>query len=223
MEIERRRGLPGGRAVLGGVLMAIAAVGVFTAYQGAGRASTEPVVVARVALRVGQTIRSEDVRVVQVDLRGTAFPSFHDVDDVVGRVALGPVGEGELVQAGSVTNDVRAPGLHEIAITLPRAHLAAGRLKAGERVDVFVTLDDQTQTVTRSAEVVELSADDSSSLTSGREVTVVVAVPGGDEVAAIVHALRTGEVTLVRSAVGTDAGSPPLRHDGRPTPDDEAG
>ena len=33
MEIQRHRGLPGGRAVIGGVLMAVAAIGVYLAYR----------------------------------------------------------------------------------------------------------------------------------------------------------------------------------------------
>mgnify|MGYP001477074027 CR=1 FL=1 len=215
MEIERRRGLPGGRAVLGGVLMAIAAVGVFTAYSGAGEGPGERVVVARSALRVGQTIGADDLALAEVDLGRSEVPVFGDVEDVVGRVALGPVDEGGLVQPASVSADARLPRLHEVAITVPRSHVAVGRLKAGERVDVFVTHEDLTRTVARGAQVVELGSDDGSTLTSSRDVTVVVAVPGGREVAAIVHALRTGEVTLVRSAPGTEPSAPPVQHDGQ--------
>ncbi len=46
MEISRHRGLPGGRAVLGGVLMAVAVVGVFLAYEQAGQAPDDAIVVA---------------------------------------------------------------------------------------------------------------------------------------------------------------------------------
>ena len=132
----------------------------------------------------------------------------------MGRVALGPIGEGELLQASSVTDDAGELGLHEVAITLPRANLAVGRLKPGERVDVYVTLDEQTRTVARAAEVSERVADGGGSLTSSRDVTVVVAVPDANQVAAIVHALRTGDVTIVRSTFAADEAGP-LVYDGR--------
>ncbi|MEO7428486.1 MAG: hypothetical protein ABIY48_03795, partial [Acidimicrobiales bacterium] len=86
---------------------------------------------------------------------------------------------------------------------------AVGRLKQGERVDVYVTYDERTASVVRGAEVVQIGADRDRSLTSDREVTIVVAVPSGDAVAALVHALRTGDVTVVRSTFGQpDDGSP---------------
>jgi hypothetical protein len=61
-----------------------------------------------------------------------------------------------------------------------------------------------TTSVVRGTAVVEIDAEDGETLTSDREVTLVVAVPMGDAVAALVHALRTGEVTVVRSTF-TDA------------------
>jgi Flp pilus assembly protein CpaB len=198
MEISRHRGLPGGRAVLGGVLMALAVVGVFLAYQQAGRASRDQVVVAARAIRVGEVLEPPDLRTVDGELPGSTA-AFDDVDALVGRVLLGPIREGEIVQAGTVTDGPATAGVHEVAVTLPRRQIAVGRLKEGERVDVFVTYDERTASVVRGAEVVQIGAEDDGSLTSDREITLVVAVPSGDAVAALVHALRTGDVTVVRS------------------------
>ncbi len=104
-------------------------------------------------------------------------------------------------------------------MALPRDQIAVGRLKQGERVDVFVTYDAQTRTVVRGAEVVQIGAEDDGSLTSDREVTLVVAVASGDDVAALVHALRTGEVTVVRSTLAADGDGRPLEHtDGEAPP-----
>src|SRR5687767_9345358 len=72
MEIERHRGLPGGRAVLGGVLMAAAAVGVYLAYDQASARPTEPVVVAAHALRVGEVLAADDLETIEADLPGGA-------------------------------------------------------------------------------------------------------------------------------------------------------
>jgi Flp pilus assembly protein CpaB len=215
MEIERHRGLPGGRAVLGGVLMAAAAVGVYLAYDQASARPTEPVVVAAHAIRVGDVLEPDDLRTIDADLPGGAGDAtFGSVDALAGRVVLGPIAEGEIVQAGLVTDERAAAALHEVAVTLPRASVAVGRLKQGERVDVFVTYDERTTSVVRGAEVVEISAEDGGSLTNSREVTLVVAVPSGDVVAALVHALRTGDVTVVRSTFAEASGDDPLEYSG---------
>jgi Flp pilus assembly protein CpaB len=215
MEIERHRGLPGGRAVLGGVLMAIAAIGVYVTYDQAGSRPTDPIVVAAGAIRVGEVLEAEDLRTVEADLPGSAAAgTFDAVDGLVGHVALGPIAEGEVVQAGSVSDQQATAEVHEVAVSLPRPQIAVGRLKPGERVDVFVTYDARTTTVVRGAEVVEIGADDGGSLTSDRDVTLVIAVPTGDAVAAVVHALRTGDVTVVRSILADATGDEPLEYTG---------
>jgi Flp pilus assembly protein CpaB len=214
-QIDRRRSLPGSRAVVGGLLMAVAAVGVFVAYTGATDRPTDPAVVAAATIRVGEVIEPDDLRVVDADLPGEVRDhSFGSLDAVVGRVALGPIADGELVQRGLVTDDVAGVALHEVAITLPRAQIAVGRLKQGERVDVFVTTDDTTRSVVRGSQVVQIGAADDGSLTSDREIELVVAVPSGDDVAAVVHALRTGDVTVVRSTLADAAVDDPLVYEG---------
>lgn len=214
-QIDRRRSLPGGRAVVGGLLMAVAAVGVFVAYTDATDRPTDPVVVAADDIRVGQVIEGDDLRVVEADLPdGMADHAFSAAEDVIGRVALGPIAAGELVQGGLVTDDVSSEALHEVAITLPRAQIAVGRLKQGERVDVFVTTDDSTRSVVRGSQVVQIGAAGDGSLTSDREIELVVAVPSGDDVAAVVHALRTGDVTVVRSTLADPAVEDPLVFEG---------
>lgn len=214
-QIQRRRSLPGGRAVVGGLLMAVAAVGVFVGYTDATDRPTDPVVVAADDIRVGQVIEEDDLRVVEADLpEGVADHTFGSAGDVIGRIALGPIANGELVQRGLVTDDVAGDALHEVAITLPRAQIAVGRLKQGERVDVFVTYDDITQSVVRGAEVVQIGASGDGSITSDREIELVVAVPSGDAVAALVHALRTGDVTVVRSTFADATTNDPIAFGG---------
>jgi hypothetical protein len=107
--------------------------------------------------------------------------------------------------------------VHEVAITLPGRQIAVGRLKPGERVDVFVTYDERTTSVVRGAQVVQIEAEDSASLTSDREITLVVAVPSDQTVAALVHALRTGDVTVVRSTFADASSADPLVYDGADT------
>ena len=219
MEIERHRGLPGGRAVVGGVLMALAALGVYLAYDQASAGSSTPVVVAARDLRVGQILGEGDLDTVDAELPDAVEDgAFTSADALIGRVVLGPIGDGEIVQAAAITEGAATPELHEIAVRLPRGQIAVGRLKEGERVDVFATYDDRTSSVVRGAEVVQIEADDSGSLTSDREVTLVVAVPSGDAVAAVVHALRTGDVTVVRSTFAATTAEDPLTYTDDPGP-----
>lgn len=197
--IERAPTLPGSRALLGGLLVTTAAVGVFAASASSGDDDGSPIVVAATDLRAGEVIERDDLSVARGTLP-TGAAGFASVDDVIGRAALGPMARGELIQTGSVTPD-RSLGAsrREVALTLPREQLAVGRLRAGDRVDVFVTQEDRTAVVVQGAEVLQLVASEEGSLTTSREVELVVAVESGDLVTALVHALRTGEITVVRS------------------------
>lgn len=208
--IRRRPGLPGTRAVVGALLMALAAIGVFVAYADARRGPTDPVVIARHAIRIGETLEPGDLEVVTADLPSQADGSFEGIDELVGRAALGPIGAGEIVQSGSVTEDQADTPGHEIALTLPREQVAVGHLEQGDRVDVFVTRDDRTISVARGVQVVQIGSDRDGTLTSERELSIVVAVPSDEVVAGLVHALRTGEVTVVRSTFAELDDGPPL-------------
>ena len=73
------------------------------------------------AIRVGEVLEAADLRTVDGELPGGAA-GFADVDALVGRVALGPIGEGEIVQAGSVTDEPATP-----ACTRWRSRSRAGR------------------------------------------------------------------------------------------------
>ncbi|MDQ2650097.1 MAG: hypothetical protein M3Z03_11150 [Actinomycetota bacterium] len=210
--ISRRRALPGGRAALGGLLVTVAAVGVLLTYLQATDEGGDPTVVASTELRLGAVVTTEDLRIVEVDLPPSARGrTFRSIDDVVGRSVLGPVDDGELVQFGSVSAD-RAPedrAPHEVAVTLRRDQLALGRLDEGDRVDLYVTTDDTTDAVAAGLRVVQLGSD-GGSLTDDREITVVLAAPSSDVVADVVHAMRTGELTLVRSTfAGPRTTTPP--------------
>lgn len=207
--IVRRPGLPGGRAALGGLLITVAALSVFLAYQRAERGPTTRVVVARQEIRVGAVIEPDDVQVALAELPASVgATAFRSPSAVVGHVALGPIAAGEIVQAAAITADRSPSDAHEIAITLPRAQIAVGRLRAGDRVDIFVTYDERTSSVVRNATVVLIGTDRDRSLTSDRDLSIVVAVPSGDAVAALVHALRTGEVTVVRSTFASADAEP---------------
>lgn len=205
-QIRPNRGVPSSRAVVGGLLMAVAAVGVLVALQKAETSPSDRVVVLVRDVAAGEVIRPQDVRLEAADLPSGFDAAFESIDDVAGLVALAPMAQGDLVQDSAVSAVGRA-GLHEVAITLPREQVAIGRLKRGERIDAYVTADTTTRSVVRGAEVVQVATGDGGrSLTAERVVSLVVGLPSAEDVAALVHALRTGDVTVVRS---TMAGTSP--------------
>jgi hypothetical protein len=114
-------------------------------------------------------------------------------------VTLGPVGAGELVQATQLSDAAAAKALVEVSFALPRDRALDGRLRSGDRVDVFVTYDDYTAAVVDGAEVVTVADDAGSALGPAGDVTVTLALEAASRRAQLVHAVRAGEVTLVRS------------------------
>jgi hypothetical protein len=198
--VDRRTGLPGSRAVVGALLMAAAAVGVYLAHLEATREPTTRYVVASRDLQAGAVLGPGDLALEVLDLpAATAGRAFRSLEDLAGHVALAPVGAGEVVWASAVTGTERIEPSHEVALVLPRAHVAVARLQRGDRVDVFATAGSRTASIVRGALVVSATGGQGGAIAQEREVEVVVAVPSGDAVAALVHALRTGDVTIVRS------------------------
>jgi Flp pilus assembly protein CpaB len=197
--VERVRGLPGGRAVAGGLLVALAGLGTLVAWQQASGAADDAYAVADRPIHPGERLAAEDVRLVPLDLpSGVAGGAFGDPQAVAGRVALGPIGEGELVQAGQVSDPEGAVPSAEVSFALARDRAVDGRLRSGDLVDVFVTYDEGTSAVAERVQVVEVS-DGGTTLTSGAELTVTLALVDASARSELIQAVRAGEVTLVRS------------------------
>lgn len=195
-----RPALPSARAVVGGLLLAVAAVVTFTTWQGAAATPDTSYAVASRALHPGERLGATDVRLVPVELASRLTgQAFTRPDDVVGRIALGPIGEDELIQQGQLSEAASAVPLVEVSFALPRDRALDGQLRSGDRIDVFATYDDRTEEVVRGAQVVGLGGGEGPSLAPTDQVTVTVALEDVGRRAELVHAVRAGEVTLVRS------------------------
>jgi Flp pilus assembly protein CpaB len=198
--IAGRPVLPSGRALVGGLLLAVSGVVTFAAWQQASGVPDHAYVVAERSLAPGERLTADDLATVRLDLpRRVAGGAFGDVGALVDRVTLGPVGAGELVQATQVSDAASAEPLVEVSFALPRDRALDGRLRSGDRVDVFVTYDDYTAAVVDGAEVVTVGDAGGSALGPASEVTVTLALEAASRRAQLVHAVRVGEVTLVRS------------------------
>ena len=203
-------GRPSGRAVAGGLLVAVAAVLVFSAYAGAGERPTRPMVVARRALPPGRTITADDVEVRTGDLPDElAGRSFTAVDEVVGAVALGPLAEGDLVQSGAVRRGA-GDDRPEFSFPVEREQALAGDVRTGEEVDLLATFgsgsDAETVVLARGAQVREVDESRSGTIGSSGRLVLTVGLASGNEVLDLAHAAQVATITVVRAGSGTAAG-----------------
>jgi len=208
--LPRRRGLPTGRAVVGGFLVALSALGIFTAYSRAAAGPTTRFVVARHDVPAGTRLTADDVVLLPMALPDVVVESavFAAEDAVVGATVVGPIRRGELVQVGDVVRKRSGPEELELSFSIDAARALAGSLRPGDRVDVLATFgsgaDTYSVTVVRQARVLQSQTDRGALATSS--VLLSLALPSSDEALALTHALNAGEVTLVRSTGSTVSG-----------------
>ena len=199
-----RHALPGGRAVLGGFLVALAAVGIFAAYAAATAHDTEQYVVARQELPLGHRLVAADLTRLPMELPpALRARAYRDASALVGAVVIGPVGRGELVQASDVLAREGAGVGREISFPVQSARAVDGQLKAGELVDVLASYgsgnDAYTTAVVRGARVVHRSQPRGSLGDSADEV-ITLSIPNRGDALAVAHAANAGSLTLVRAA-----------------------
>jgi hypothetical protein len=197
----RRPALPTGRAVVGGLLVATAAVGTFAAWSGAEQPPPDRLVVAARDLPIGTVLEPEDLGIAALDapaaLEGRAFAG---PELVIGQRTVAPLAAGELVQRSSVVvPESTLPG-RQVAFAVERASALGGTLQIGEVVDLLATFgsaaaDSSTEVVAAGAVVAGLPEVDP---TGGQQVVLVTLPPGADALA-VVHAVRHGALTVVRS------------------------
>jgi hypothetical protein len=206
--VRRRRGLPGSRAVVGGLLVAASAVGLFAAAGGSGDAHLRSYVVARHELAAGSRLQPTDLELAPMDLApAVRARAFDSAQPLVGATLISSLGPGELVQSSAVVARKGDTASRELSFTLERGRLGPG-IKHGERADLLATYgtgaDAYTLVVVRQALLVAIERPRSSTGESG-PATVTVAVDDPGDALALAHAVQLGKVTVVRAT-----GAPPL-------------
>src|SRR3954454_2794237 len=212
--MARRRNLPSGRAVTGGFLIALAALGAFVAARGSSTGPTHRYVVVAHDMLAGTRLEAVDLRIEAVDLPdGMAGRAFTDTNVVAGTVLTTSLGKGELVQASSVVPAASAPDRYQLSIPVERSRALDGSLVAGETVDVVVTYDAGTFVVARRATVLRVDDSRSGSITGGGDLVILLSVGSPDDALAVTHAAQAGKITVVRAATmgadGPDSYRPP--------------
>lgn len=205
--VRRRRSLPGGRAVAGAFLITAAAVGVFAAYLNATAAPSTEWVVATADISRGTVIETAMLDVVAIDVPEGQQPSLVEaghVDELVGRVALGPIRDGDLVQETLVLASEPPAGASTFTFSLPGSRVAhRGELPAGDTVDIVATYGETTTYVARDVEVLR------SPTRSDAGVSLTVSVGSTETVLAIANALDSAQVHVLRSPPDGDGVIPP--------------
>lgn len=197
--VRRRRPLPGGRAVFGGFLVAVAVVGTAAAQQAASGPPETRYVVAAAPLLAGRAIRADDLTTRAVDLPSPlAQRAYRDPGPLIGRVLAATVAPGELVQGSALAQRGPAPGEREVSFTADPARSLGQRVAPGDLIDVYATSGQgeggRTAAVVRSARVIDRQGRD-----GGGGFIFTVALGAPDEVQALVAAAAAGSLTVVRT------------------------
>ena len=238
--IRRARGLPGGRAVVGALLVTTAAVGVFAAFLTATAEPTTRYAVARGEVEVGTRIDSdaavaEHFEFVPLDLpHDVARRAVKDLQapQLVGQLVTSPLAAGDLLLASAIVDDARVPATEKLSFSLPAADAVGGTLQPGERIDVLATYGSGSEAwtafVVRGVPLVAADRGDGG-MGAGAEVTLTVAVSSLEDVQALGHAVRAADVFVTRSTVTEGSTEPapgpfaPARDQAPPTPDPASG
>lgn len=204
--IRAPRSLPSSRAAVGGLLVAVAAIGTWVTATGSAGSTTERYVVARRAVAPGVELTGDELTLVEVDLPDRLRShAFADPADLIGTVTRAPLGAGELVQAGAVSaTDARSGGV-ELSFSVDPGWAVAGALEVGDRIAVYATDDDgRTEVVLDDVHVLRITAPDLDGFGSDGTQTITVASDDDEAVARAVAATRTADITVVRVTARRD-------------------
>jgi hypothetical protein len=194
---------PSGRALVGGLLVAIAAVGAFVLATPTPHAAIRYVVAAH-SVEPGTRLTTADLTTVPVDLPPEqAALAFTEPSTLVGATSLGPLASGQLVQGPALARGPLSP--FEVSLSVDSDRALDGHLESGEHVAVLATYgsgpDAVTLTVASTALVERLSKP--TGLAVGTKDVVTLGLQAEADVDAVVHAARAGELTLVRTDSAT--------------------
>ena len=198
--VARRLAAPGwldGRLVLGVLLVLVSVVAGARVLAGADDAT--PVWALSRDLAAGSTVTAGDLERQQVRLADGGEGRYVIAPDgsppPTGYVLARGVGAGELLPRAALRDPADGPGLRDVAVPVEAGHLP-GDLRAGQRVDVWLTLPDGagTELVLPAVPVRARPGDDRRG-TGGEAVVLSVDSAGAQ---ALVRAVRTGTVDLVR-------------------------
>jgi SAF domain len=196
----RHRALPAGRAVIGGFLVAVAAVVVFAAALTRSSSPGQSWLVASRPLAAGTVLGPGDLTTATMRLPGsTATLAFRQASAIEGRSLAVALQSGELIQGSMLVAPNEAPALRPVSVAVNPVSLA--NLSPGQLVDVLASQGSGTDTtvtvVARGATLIDMVTSGSALLAPGGTGQVTIGVGSLAEVEAVIEASQSGTVSLV--------------------------
>jgi Flp pilus assembly protein CpaB len=218
--LRRPRSLPGGRAVLGALLVATSVVAMFVAYSQAADGPDTSYVVAARAIQAGDPLSTDDLTRTPIDLpdrlRGRTFT---DPASLVGATALAPLEPGELVQASQVIRKQGGTRSSELSFPIEASRVGAS-VRPADRVDIMATfgtgIDAYSLVIAQDVELVSVTRARGTLGGESASVVLTVALPDGADTLALAHATRVAELSIVRTTGALPARDEPTTY--RPLP-----
>lgn len=225
----RPRGLPSGRAMVGGLLVAVAMVAAVALSRAGGAPPMVPTVVASTAISPSEALGPHNLTVTELALPEELIDStYPDRDALAGTVSRSHIGVGEVLQRGGVVESTavqrEAAPAREVSLHIDGDRAVDGRLEAGDRVDVLATygngIDALTYVVLADAPVLSAARTDAG-VSSGRALVLTLALSRRDDTISLAHAVDNADITVVRTTTAPiDDAS--MLHPFRPEPDPRA-
>lgn len=200
---------PSRRAIVGGLLVAAAAVIAWTTVGATDRRPERSIVVATRAIapgdRIDPTVLSVRSVVIDEELARQEFDSLGQLD---GAVALGPIAAGDAIARSSVLTDGSAERLRQFSFPVDRDRSLNGELRPGERVDVMATYgsgsDAVTTVIARDALVLRTTDQRTGTIGSSTTSIITIGLSSSDQVLDAVHAAQVADLTVVRATLADD-------------------
>jgi Flp pilus assembly protein CpaB len=210
-ELRRATPLPSGRAVVGALLMTVAALGVFVALRSAGDGPDQAIVVAATDVPIGHRLSAADVRVQRGQLpEGTSSATFDSAAATAGAITVAPLRAGDIVQRSAVIGPTPGGGDdqdrgRQFSFSVERDRALDGALQRGERVDVLATYGTGdgafTNVVARDVTLVDIdTGPKSGAIGSTTKITFTVSPASADDILRLAHATEVAPITLVRTS-----------------------
>lgn len=223
--IWARQRTPNGRAILGGLLVAVAALGFAIA---ADRASAPPdtrfVVVAQ-PVAAGDIIRPEHLGLAPLELIGpVADAAVTQPDRVIGTIASHPLVTGEIVTESDIL-EKRDDTSRSVTLELPAADASGTELTPGDLVDIAASDESSgaTQLIGDAVPVSDIDGAGDDALGSTPVVTVRLRVADPNSARNLIDAHRRGALTLIDvGRRGSTPGTIAEWHESPPAPDSDA-
>lgn len=193
--------LPSARAVAGGLLVAVAVLGIFSAHRAASARDDARWLIVDRAVPSGRRITAADLALAPMRIpAATERRAIADPDDVVGKLALVTLRPGDLVVRSALASSApTASSGRRVALALGSSDAMGGLIAEGDRVDVVAVGDSTTpaEVVVRGALVVTVGDEEGPSLGSGGGIDVTLDVADEESAVALIAANASSGVTLV--------------------------